>query len=766
MKISRTTYLLLILLVFGLLNHVTAQTTYADNFTTQDYGRNDGTGMWASNWIETNDDGAPDSGNAFIFIGAVGINTDVLAFVGGPSHGINRTVNLAGASSATISFDWISNELDNVFNEELGIFMSNNNGASFTQIGAGTIIGTGSGNFSQDISAFISANTVFRLQVIGGNEVFEANEFATIDNIVISAIFGPTLSIDDPSVDEDANTMTYTVTHIGTDTGGPFSVDFTTTNNTATAGVGNDYIAQSGTLNFSGTAGDQETIIISILDDLVIEGDETFFIDLLNTSDPTVNISDQATGTIIDIEDIAPRPYEERIQLNVRGNFDMIGNTNLTCTANCATPVSNNPTVVMGYASIDGTTFNSSSADLAIPAGATVEWAGLYWGGVYNATLAGITNPDASLNIQQVQLREPGAAAYTTIDAGITNIETTNVGANWNVFMSYADVTSIVQNAGNGTYTAADIALVTGSNFTGPFGGWNMVIVYENPGDITRSISVWDGFDFFGFGTNDAFTVTGLLTPSAGTFDTDAGYFAMDGEANQVGDFVAINGTVLSNALNPADNTLNSTISKFGVDVGARNPNQSFNWGLDIDIFDTTGLVPNNATTLDVDLGSANEGIWGGVFVLSTEVAFPSIASKNFSPTTVGRNQESTVTITLNNPASGVNLTNLSLTDNLPTGMVISGTPDASSSCAGLISAVPGSDNFSVSGVSLNVGGSCTFTFDVIGTEIGTHVNSISSSDITNDQNIPLAGTTNGTLNVTVNTVITNRRITYRVKQN
>ncbi|GAA4277255.1 hypothetical protein GCM10022259_19790 [Aquimarina mytili] len=575
------------------------------------------------------------------------------------------------------------------------------------------------------------------------------------------------LSINDVSVNENAGTITFTVTHIGPNTSGNFTVDFATADNTATAGVGNDYTADSGTLSFTGISGDTEPITITILDDIVVEGDETFFINFSNVSDASVDITDQGIGTIVDIEIENPRPYEERVTFNVRGNFDMIGNTNLICTANCASPVANNPTVVMGNASIDGSTINSSSADLTLPAGATVTWAGLYWGGSYSSNVAGITAPDPSLNLQQVQFREPGAGTYTTVNAGVTNIETGNFGATWNAFMSYADVTTLVQSAGSGTYTVADIPLLTGTGFTGPFGGWTMVIIYEDPTDITRSVSIWDGFDFFGFGANDNFTVTGLLTPSTGAFDTDAGYFAFDGDSGTfTGDFVAINGTALSNGLNPANNTLNSTISKFGVDVGGRNPNQSFNWGVDIDIFDATGLVPNNATTLGVDLGSANEGIWGGVFAVSTEVAFPAVASKNFSPTSIGYGEESTVTIVLNNPSAGVDLTNLSLTDNLPTGMNISTTPNATSSCGGTVTAVTGSDNFTISGVNLPAGNSCTFTFDVIGTVVGDLDNTVSSGDITNDQGIPLAGTTTGTLNVFIRSVITNRQITYRVNPN
>ncbi|MEW7290995.1 Calx-beta domain-containing protein [Aquimarina sp. 2304DJ70-9] len=609
----------------------------------------------------------------------------------------------------------------------------------------------GDHNFFVNLGA--PSNTLVTVSDATGEATIEDNDAA--------------LSINNVSVNENAGTITFTVTHIGPDTSGSFTVDYATADNTATAGVGNDYTADSNTLNFTGTSGDTETITITILDDIVVEGDETFFINFSNVSDASVDITDQGIGTIIDVEIENPRPYEERITLNVRGNFDMIGNTNLICTANCpGTPVSNNPTVVMGYANIDVTRTNSSSADLTLPVGATVAWAGLYWGGSYNSTFGGITNPNPALSLQQVQFREAGAGTYTTVNAGLTNIETGSF-AGWNTFMSYADVTSLVQAAGSGTYTVADIPLITGSAFTGPFGGWTMVIIYENPADITRSVSIWDGFDFFGFGANDNFTVTGLLTPSTGAFDTDAGYFGFDGDSGGfTGDFVAINGTALSNGLNPANNTLNSTISKFGVDVGGRNPNQSFNWGIDIDIFDATGFVPNNATTLAVDLGSASEGIWGGVFAVSTEVAFPAVASKNFSPTSIGYGEESTVTIVLDNPSTGVDLTNLSLTDNLPTGMNISITPNATSSCGGTIAAVAGSDNFTISGVNLLAGNSCTFTFDVIGTAVGDIDNTVSSGDITNDQGIPLAGTTTGTLNVFIRTVVTNRKITYRVNSN
>lgn len=79
-------------------------------------------------------------------------------------------------------------------------------------------------------------------------------------------------------VDEDAGTVTVTVSRVGGSTGA-VSVDFTTSDNTAIAG--SDYESNSGTLNFA----DGETsmdIVVNILDDQIEEATETFTIVLSN----------------------------------------------------------------------------------------------------------------------------------------------------------------------------------------------------------------------------------------------------------------------------------------------------------------------------------------------------------------------------------------------------------------------------------------------------------------------------------------------------
>ncbi|MDH3795469.1 MAG: hypothetical protein OER83_01205 [Flavobacteriaceae bacterium] len=726
------------------------QATYLDNFNTVSYSNNNGTASFSSGWTENGETTNPSAGRILI-------NSSQLRFQNMDGVTIQRSLDLSAATSAVLSMSYNRTNGD----ETIGVQLWN--GSSWNT--RATLAGTGTVNYNLTATEMSGASAIRFISTSGG---WGTSETIFVDNVLFTAIVGPAISVDDISVDEDAGTATFTATHVGVNTAGPFTVNFQTNDGTATAGA--DYSGiPSGVLNFNGTVGDTEQIVVTLLDDFVFEGDETFTIQLTATSDPSVVITDLGNGTILDNESNpnAPRPYEERYTKNLKGDFIMRGNTNLQCVSSCpATPLSNNPSVVMGYADVDAdaTTVNSSYSTITIPPGATVQWAGLYWGGVYNSSNSGITNPPPSLNIDQVKLQEPGAGAYSVINSQVRNIETAAFPG-WNSFLSIADITSVVQAAGSGNYYVADIALVTGSSFTGPYGGWNMVVVYEDPTKTTKNISVWDGFDFFGFGANDSFTVTGLLTPATGPFQTHASYFGFDGEASSSGDFVSINGTALSNALNPANNTLNGTISEFGVDVGGRNPNFGYSWGVDIDVFDASGLVPNSATTADILLGSSSEGIWGGAFVISNEIAFPVVSSKIFTPAVSFVGEETQVTLIVDNPAQGVPLTNFSITDNFPAGMRIAPTPNATSSCGGTLTAIAGSSSFTASGITFPAGTNCTFTFDIVTDDFGVYTNTLHPDDVSNNENIPLAGESSGILTVKVKSVITNRRITYRMNR-
>lgn len=103
------------------------------------------------------------------------------------------------------------------------------------------------------------------------------------------------------SVSEGAGAATITVARSGGSLGGPVSVDYATSDGTATAGA--DYTATSGTLTFApGQA--QTTIQVPVVNDTTREGDETFTVTLSNPQGGTsIGSLASAPVTIVDDDD-------------------------------------------------------------------------------------------------------------------------------------------------------------------------------------------------------------------------------------------------------------------------------------------------------------------------------------------------------------------------------------------------------------------------------------------------------------------------------
>lgn len=104
----------------------------------------------------------------------------------------------------------------------------------------------------------------------------------------------PQISIGDVTVNEDAGTATFTVSVSGTVTN-PVSVDYATANGSAVAG--SDYSSASGSLTFA-SAGNQ-TVSVTILDDSLTEGSESFVVNLSNAAGAVIT-DGQGAGIITD----------------------------------------------------------------------------------------------------------------------------------------------------------------------------------------------------------------------------------------------------------------------------------------------------------------------------------------------------------------------------------------------------------------------------------------------------------------------------------
>ena len=190
------------------------------------------------------------------------------------------------------------------------------------------------------------------------------------------------------------------------------------------------------------------------------------------------------------------RAFSNRFSVNQTGDIRLIGNTVETCSpsgvngAACSNgqagsggTVNNNDfTMIMVDVDGDGTTFNSSTADLNLAAGSTVLFAGLYWGADVSAGVGGAAAPNSALR-NQVRLSRPDGASST--------VTATQVDVSGTIYQSFADVTSLVEAAGNGAYTVANLQAGTGANH---YGGWSLVVAYQDPAEPLRNLTVNDGF--------------------------------------------------------------------------------------------------------------------------------------------------------------------------------------------------------------------------------------------------------------------------------
>src|SRR5581483_552381 len=106
----------------------------------------------------------------------------------------------------------------------------------------------------------------------------------------------------------------------------------------------------------------------------------------------------------------------------------------------------------------------------------------------------------------------------------------------------------------------------------------------------------------------------------------------------------------------------------------------------------------------------------------------PPLLSKAFSPATINAGGVSTLSITLINPNGSPATLTAPLTDTLPAGLVIADTPNASTTCGGVVSAPAGGNTVTLPAGSMIPGGSpgtCTVTVNVTTALGGNYLNTL-----------------------------------------
>ena len=343
--------------------------------------------------------------------------------------------------------------------------------------------------------------------------------------------------------------------------------------------------------------------------------------------------------------------------ITVKGDMIIVGNSilNVGNTRPANTPFNNpnyaNNSTRMDYTDVDTdkATFNSSSANVKNPSPNTsclkVKQAYLYWTAVYSKErLANQTNPKLEkTKFKNVKFRVSDTSPYrdivgTAVYDSDAEISTPGWG-DWNAQRGYvyrADVTQYLTGIA-GNYTVANIQAPYGHDTNGPgySAGWALVIIYEDLSQPSRNISLFDGFSVVAVnGVSPVINISGFKTVPTGPVRAKLGFAALEGESGLDGDVIGMKNTlntwtILSTPGRAANNFFNSSITnENGVNID-RNPASTNLLGFDAGIMDlpnnSKNLLPNNATSTSISVGTVNDSYYPFMFAFSVEVVEPHI---------------------------------------------------------------------------------------------------------------------------------------------
>ncbi|MBI4953951.1 MAG: DUF11 domain-containing protein [Myxococcales bacterium] len=332
-----------------------------------------------------------------------------------------------------------------------------------------------------------------------------------------------------------------------------------------------------------------------------------------------------------------------RLQVDQKGDFVLIGNTlGHECAGGTPAPVvgtvgncganlgdsapdvfwrSEAPGAGQAQANNTITLANArSTALLTVPPGATVTHAFLYWGG--NAVGGDNT----------AVLDRPGGFTQN-----VTALQTHIPGVN-DAYQSVADVTSLVQANGSGTYRVSGVTTTSfvDANNNNIFAGWWMVVIYDRPADPPRNIALFDGLDPVSNGAPQNTNLTGFLVPPVFS-NAKLGVVTFEGDNTLVGDQFSFDGVFLTNGQNPVNNFFNGTRSFLGnpVSVAGDLPQLTGTAGsmsgMDMDVVDVTPQLVAGQTSAPIVASSSGDVYYLAGFVTSIPTFKPDFTTSQKS---------------------------------------------------------------------------------------------------------------------------------------
>ncbi|WP_240545798.1 DUF7507 domain-containing protein [Paenibacillus artemisiicola] len=327
---------------------------------------------------------------------------------------------------------------------------------------------------------------------------------------------------------------------------------------------------------------------------------------------------------------------------------------------------------------------NNASANLVMPAGSSVVYAELIWGGTY--VVPGV-NLSSAIN-NPVTLTLPNSASFSvTPDPATANTYDLNSGSLG--YTRSANVTSLIQQGGAGTYNVGGVVgTIAVTDPTVNHAGWTLGVIYANPSLPFRNMSLRAGAVLIQADSGPVnTTITGFATPTSGALGARALLSAQEGDANRSGDQALLGPTTgslvaLSGPNNFANNFFASQINNDAGQLdttgtfGTRNqtngaPGSNIiggRQGWDITNVDVSSRFVNNQSSAVLQLTTSGDAYVVNGVAIQVNINSPNVGvtkSANVAGTVIG--DQIIYTVTVSN-AGTANAANVVVSDVLPAG--------------------------------------------------------------------------------------------------
>ncbi|MCK9455172.1 MAG: hypothetical protein WCY51_05985 [Sulfurimonas sp.] len=314
------------------------------------------------------------------------------------------------------------------------------------------------------------------------------------------------------------------------------------------------------------------------------------------------------------------RDFVQRTQTSLFGDVKVIGNTVL-CILSGGVCVE--PTTTASNAGTNLQKAPISYSTLTLPTNATVEYARIYWQGRKNdnETWDSTSKTDAGV----IGIRKGSAGVFTSLTADIKDYDTTD---GIPIYSASADASSVVNGSGTYYIDTTNFYTITGDtpDGLGAYGAWTLVVIYKDPDEASaRNITIFDGYkQVTKYTGNIDISVSGFLTPKAGSVDSKTYVFTGEGDKYITGDVIRMAGATYNTALQD----IGTFDSRVDVD-GTRSPNLTNNNGIDIHKYDTgttsgaRNIITNDEIGAKFQFTSIGDTYFPSLIVFSTELYLP-----------------------------------------------------------------------------------------------------------------------------------------------